>query len=101
MIPTQTSSDGRSVFWAVWSVFLVLVFLQGYYLVEDFRQRSQINASRAQLQKPLASARTINQTTEGIGRDLIALAPQSAEASKIISEFKIQVNTPPQQAPAK
>ena len=35
---------------------------------------------------------TINQMTEAVGRDLLALAADSPEAARIIAEFKIQLN---------
>src|SRR6266404_1063493 len=83
-----------SAFWPVWVVFIVLVFLQGAYVLDDFKQRSQILATRAQIKPGLTQAQTINQTTESVGRELMALSTNSSEAAKIISEFKIKINAP-------
>ena len=85
-----------SPFWALLALFLTLIVLQISYVIGDFKQQSQIQAARAQLTSPLTQARNINQTTEAVGRELIALSTNSAEAAKIIAEFKIQINQPAQ-----
>ena len=85
-----------SSFWPVWLVFLTLVVLQSIYIVEDVRERSQIKAAATQLTEPFKRAETVNQMTEAVGRELLALSTNSREAGKIIAEFKIQVNQPPQ-----
>jgi hypothetical protein len=100
MHPQQTdprhAAKTYSPFWPVLGVFGVLIFLQADYVLEDFRQHAQIETVRVQLQPALAQARTISQTTEAVGRELVALSTNSAEAAKIISEFKIQLNKPVQ-----
>ncbi len=79
-------------------VFATLVFLQAIYLKGDFTRRNQIQAARAQMTESLNKAQTINQMTEAVGRELLVLAEDSPEAAKIIAEFKIQLNQPPQPA---
>ena len=98
MNPSRTdSSPGAtrlySPFCVLVLVFLTLLFLQAVYLRGDFIKHNQIRAARDQLNAPLAKAQTINQMTEAVGRELLALAPDSPEAAKIIAEFKIQLNT--------
>ena len=82
--------------WALCVLFATLIFLQVSYVIDDFRQKSQIQAARAQLKPTLTQAQNISQTTEAVGRELVALSTNSAEAAKIIAEFKIQLNSPPQ-----
>ena len=85
-----------SPFWALGLLFATLIFLQVSYVIEDSKQQTQIQAARAQLKPALTQAKTISQTTEAVGHELVALAPKSPEAAKIIAEFKIQLNNPPQ-----
>ena len=92
MNPSDLPQKTYSPFCPLITVFLVFLFVQCAHLVDDVRQRSQINAVRAQMKTGLAQAQTVNQTTESVGRDLVALSSNSAEAAKIISEFKIRVN---------
>ena len=94
-LPDDAPGRIYSPFWVLTLVFLTLVFLQVVYLRGDFLKRDQIRAAREQLTAPLNKAQTINQMTEAVGRELLALAPDSPEAAKIIAEFKIQLNAPP------
>ena len=85
-----------SPFWALGLLIITLIFLQAWYVKDDFSQRSRINAESAQLQGLVRQAQTISQTTEAVGRELVALSAESEEAKKIIVEFKIQLNQPAQ-----
>ena len=85
-----------SPFWALCLLFATLIALQISYVMSDFGLKSQLQAARAQLKPTLTQAQTVSQTTEAVGRDLVTLSANSTEAAKIISEFKIQLNTPPQ-----
>ncbi|MBI3850771.1 MAG: hypothetical protein HY298_10935 [Verrucomicrobia bacterium] len=98
MNPPNTTVNTYSPFWALCVLFVTLLFLQTTYLIDDFKQKSQIQAARAQFKPTLTQAQNISQTTEAVGRELVALAPNSPEAAKIISEFKIQLNKPAQPA---
>ncbi len=89
-----TAAKTYSPFWALCLVFATLITLQIAYVINDIEQRSQIRVARAQLQPMLNKAQTISQTTEAVGRDLVTLSTSSAEAAKIIAEFKIQLNKP-------
>ena len=88
---TETSPREKSYspFWAIWIVFLTFVFLQASYFHDDFTQRSRIEAAETQLKTPLTQTLAINRTIEAVSRELLALAPDSAEAAKIIAEFNI------------
>ena len=99
--PTANNSTGTnySPFWALWVVFLTLVFLQSTYLLNDFKQLGQIQTAQLQLKSAVAQAQAISQTTEAVGRELVALSGKSTEAAKIIAEFKIKLNAPAQPAP--
>ncbi len=90
--PTRSYSP----FGALMFVFVVLIFLQTTYLSQDSKEQSGIENARTQLKPALAHARTINETTEAVGRDLVALSTNSAEAASIVAEFKIRLNQPPQ-----
>ncbi len=92
--PDRNTAKTYSPFWALLVLCATLGFLQATYLIDDFKQKSQIEAARAQLKSALTQAQTISQTTEAIGRELVTLAATSPEAAKIIAEFKIQLNQP-------
>ena len=94
MNPEEFPQKAYSLFFPVWLVFLVFALVQGAHLVDDFRQYSQIKSIRTQFKPALTQAQTVNQTTEAVGRDLVAIAPNSPEAAKIISEFKIRIGSP-------
>jgi hypothetical protein len=89
-----------SPFWPVFIVFATLIFVQAAYVIGDFQQQSQLKTARAQLQPLMVQAQTINQTTEAVGRELMAMSTNSPEAAKIIKEFKIQLNHPAGSPPA-
>ena len=93
----NTTPKTYSSFWALGLVFVTLIVLQNFYLWEDFTKRSQIKAASAQLKGLVGQAQTISATTEAIGRELVAISSGSEEAKKIIAEFKIQINKPPDQ----
>ena len=97
-LPDDAPAQPYSPFCVLTLVFLTLVFLQTVYLRGDFSKRDQIRAARQQLTAPLNKAQTVNQMTEAVGRELLALAADSPEAAKIIAEFKIQINNPAQPA---
>ena len=90
----STAAQEYSPFWALSLLIVTLIFLQTWYVVEDFKQRSEIEAARAQLKGLVGQAQTISQTTEAVGRELVVLATHSEEATKIIAEFKIQIDNP-------
>ena len=106
MTPASTDSPGLprrySPFWALSLIFLTLIVFQGSFVLDDLKQyrqaaqqRDQIQNARDRLKGPLAQAQTLNQTTEALSRELLALSSNSVEAASIIAEFKIQVNNPP------
>src|SRR5881394_1247260 len=45
-----------SPFWPVFAVFAVLIFLQATYLIDDFKQHSQWQASKTELARTVAQA---------------------------------------------
>ena len=95
--PTDPTQATYSPFWPVFAVFVVLIFLQGAYLIDDFKQRSQLQAAKIELTRTVAQAQTINLTAERVGHELLTLAAdKSAEAAKIIADFQIRSNAPPQ-----
>ena len=97
MNPQNIAAKTYSPFWALILVFATLIFLQAWYVLkDDINQRSQIEATQAQLKSLVGQAQTINQTTEAIGRELMALSSSSEEAARIITEFNIQLNQPAQ-----
>jgi hypothetical protein len=91
---SRPAPQNNSPFWALLGLFLALGFLQAAYLIDDYGKRAQVLAALAQIQAVAAKARTINQTTEAVSRDLIALSARSPEAEKIVAEFNIRRNKP-------
>ena len=89
------AGKSHSPFWAVWIVFLTLAILQVLNLIGDFKQRSQLQTTEAQMKIPVVQAKAIRLTIEAVGRELLALSKDSAEAAKIVAEFKITLNEPP------
>jgi len=63
-------------------------------------QRSDLLKLRSQVSEVLAKAQTINETSEGILRDLVAMAPNSPGAQKIVTDFQVRVNGAQNSAPA-
>ncbi len=93
----EQANERYSPFWPVFSVFVVLIFLQGAYLIDDFKQRSQLQAGKTELARTVAQAQTINLTAERVGHELLALAAdKSAESARIVADFQIRSNAPPQ-----
>lgn len=97
--PPSAPAPARSYspFPALFTVFLALIALQGLYLADDVRQHSRLEAAQADLAKTLSQAQAVQLTAERVGRELLALASaNSAEAAKIVAEFQIKTNAPPQ-----
>jgi hypothetical protein len=84
-----------SSFPALLLVVSVLALVQFIQVGEDVLQLRQTRLLRAQLQPALTKARVVDQTAKAVGCDLLALAPTSVEAAKVVAEFGIQLNTPP------
>ena len=94
--PAQ-ATERYSPFWPVFAVFVVLIFLQATYVIDDFKQRSQWKASKTELARTVAQAQSINLTAERVGHELLTLAAdKSVEAAKIVADFQIRSNAPPQ-----
>jgi hypothetical protein len=83
----KNSPQNYSPFWALAVVFLTFCFLQGMTVKNSLKQRSQLEAAQAELQKMIPQALTINQTVENLGRDLLSMTNQ--EARQIVADFKI------------
>ena len=49
----NTAAKTYSPFWTLCILFVTLLFLQTSYLIDDFRQKSQIQAARTQLKSAL------------------------------------------------
>lgn len=96
MSPQNGNPKTYSSFWSLGLVFVTLILLQSFYVWDDFKQRSQIKAASAQLKGLVGQAQTISAAAEAIGRELLAISAGSEEAKKIIAEFKIQINKPPE-----
>jgi hypothetical protein len=95
--PTDPTQATHSPFWPVFAVFVVLIFLQATYVIEDFKQLAQWKVSKTDLAGTVAQAQTVNLTAERVGHELLALAAdKNAEAAKIVADFQIRSNAPPQ-----
>ena len=101
MSAPASSHHSYSPFWAIALILAGLIVLELFNVIESTRQTSRLNAMIADSMRNYSRAQTILQTTEKVGRDLLALsAAGSTESGKIVSEFKMQVN-PGSPAPAK
>lgn len=56
--------------------------------------RAQVEAMQGDLDKILPQAKIINDTIEGLLRDLVAMAPNSPGAQKIVTDFQIRLAEP-------
>lgn len=93
--PTASPSRTYSPFWALWVVFATLSALQATYLVNDFSERSQVIASKRDVDRLMPEVEKINRATESMGKGILDLANAgSGEAKKIAAEMQIKVNTP-------
>ncbi|MDX6765576.1 MAG: hypothetical protein SFU85_02175 [Candidatus Methylacidiphilales bacterium] len=75
-------------------VLAALVLFSSFDLFVTLRQRSALGAQWSQMVKVLPEAQRINQTMISISRDLIALAPRSPGAKRLVEDFKIQAVRP-------
>ena len=91
---TSPSPVAYSPFWAIVLIAVGLLGLELSNVVESARQQGRLKAMLAESGNGFSRAQTILQTTEKVGRDLLALtAAGSTEAGKIVSEFKMQINS--------
>jgi hypothetical protein len=89
----KNSPQTYSPFWALAAVFLAFVFLQGMSVANLIKQRSQLEASQAEMQKVIPQALMISQTIENLGHDLLAMT--NREARQIVADFKIAPSAQP------
>jgi len=99
----KPAEKSYSPFWALLVVSLTLICIQVSYLADDSKQKAQIQEIQKQLNAPtvnapMTQARAIGQVTQAIGYELLALSSDSSEASNIVAEFNIKLNTPLQSA---
>ncbi len=84
-----------------------MTVLQGLQLADTLSQRNKLKEAHANQNKQLEEvlpgvqqqkerAQTVSDAVERLSRDLLQLADGTNEASKIVAEFKIQLNNPPQ-----
>ena len=86
--PSRTRPRTYFPFWALTSVFLTFVVMQGVNLKNVIEQRSHLKSTHAELMKIVPQALSINQTVENLGRDLLSMT-NNKEARQIIADFKI------------
>jgi hypothetical protein len=91
---TPSPPDARTPFWALLLLLATLTFLQVAYLIDDINERNRILAARSQMKAVLDNAIVITQTTDAVGRELVARSSQSPEAAKIVTEFNLKLNKP-------
>jgi len=84
-----------SPFPAVAAALAGLLLYFSFDLFVSLRQRSVQQKQLAALEKIYPEAQKINQSMIGLSRDLIATAPKSTGAKKIVEDFKIQAIRPP------
>ena len=92
--PPTTSTASYSPFWALFAFFAALTFLQASYLLNDISERDRLQSAQIRMNAALHNAKIVNQTLESTSQDLLTLSAESAEAAKIVTEFKIQFTTP-------
>jgi hypothetical protein len=107
--PSSPATDAKpaekpySSFWALLVVTLTLISMQVTYLADDSKLKGQIQDIQKQLNAPtvnapMTQALAIGKTTQAVSYELLALSANSTEASNIVAEFNIRLNTPLQPA---
>jgi len=79
-----------SPFPALVTVLAILVLYFSFDLYVTLRQRSVQHSQMDAVAKVLPEAQKINTSMMGLSRDLVALAPHSPGAKKLVDDFKIQ-----------
>lgn len=72
----------------------------GVEVFAGFKQRELLRQQEEALAKVLPEAQRINSTMTALTRDLLALAPHSAGARKIVEDMRIQAVQRPAPTPA-
>jgi len=92
--PVKTYSS----FTPILLLILPFLFVNGIQISNTFSQRNELSKVRTQtekmqgeLDKILPQAKAINDTIEGMLRDLVAMAPNSPGAQKIVTDFQIRL----------
>jgi hypothetical protein len=93
-------SKTYSAFPALAAVLIAFVVSLSVEVYAGLRLRAQTKAQYAAMARILPEAQKINASMLGLSRDLIALAPTSPGARKIVQDFKIQAVVKPAPDPA-
>lgn len=95
---TEYAEKRFSSFTPILILVLSFLFVNVIQITNTISQRgelkkahTQVEALQVELDKVLPQAKTINDTIEGLLRDLVAMAPNSPGAQKIVTDFQIRL----------
>jgi hypothetical protein len=97
------STKRFSSFTPILILVLSFLFVNVIQITNTITQRSELKKIQVKMDAVLPQAKTINETSEGLLRDLVAMAPSSPGAQKIVTDFQVRLSNPnggPAPAPA-
>jgi hypothetical protein len=95
------SAKQYTSFWPVFIVFFFFTITAILQLISNVQAKDHLQAGVAQLSRGAQQAQAKETALSGLAHDLIDLAPTSAIAQQIVTDFRIQVkNQAPKQRAA-
>ena len=92
--------SGHSAFWPLLILLVVLLVNYGMGAWAVQQQRRQLKTSLNEVGRVLPAAKRVNTAMDGLARNLLAMAPNSAAAQQIVDEFHIQLSASSTGSPA-
>ena len=99
MAPVASESKTYSVFWPLTLALVSLIVLLSWNLFVTIRQNEGLQVAKYQVWQASAQSVQAEQKLKSMLSDLMDLAPQDAEAARIIKKYKITQNSPAAAAP--
>ena len=83
-----------TAFPALFAVFLAFAIGYGLQLANLVRQNTELRRAEASSLQAVPRARLVGAKLQGVTKDLLELAPASAGARQVVSEFEIRAAPP-------
>lgn len=93
---STTQIVSYSPFWPILIVFIALATVGVWQMMGLLETRRSLFESLKQTQQRIPRAQIVINTREAIRKELFLLSSVSPEAKKIVQEFRIQYQVPPQ-----
>jgi hypothetical protein len=87
-VPQKTFSS----FWPLLIVFLSILAIQSFHLKSAWEQNEQLKVALNNMTDPVKQAVQIDQTIEGLGKDLYSMKDSNAAANEIVTNLGIRLN---------